>query len=203
MKLTAKRGKVNKIHISVDGEYLMTVDEDFWYTCGYVSEDEIDDGELAALKKAAGRRCAFNKAVELVSRREHGEKELLLKLRRSFDADCAESAVERLKELGLVDDLRFAERLAEELLERKGLSPRGIRFELLQRGISPEIANNITQAIDIEPVSRIINLLETKYSSWQRDQKARDRAFNALVRLGYDYSDIRKAMSEFDVELPE
>ena len=202
MKITAKRGGVNKIHISVDGEYLLTVDEEFWYTCDCASKDEIDDGELDAFKEAASRRCAFNKALDLVARREHGEKELLQKLRRDFDPEAAESAVERLKELGLADDARFAERLAEELLERKGMSPKGIKFELLRRGISNEIANNVTQALDIEPVSRIIILLETKYGDWQRDQRSTERTFKALSRLGYDYRDIRKAMSEFDVELP-
>ena len=203
MKITAKKGSVNKIHVSVDGEYLLTVDEEFWYTCGYAAKDEIDDGELDAFKEAAGRRCAFNKALDLVTRREHGGEELRRKLARSFDPEAAESAVQRLRELGVVDDERFARRLAEELFERKGMSPRAIKFELLQRGISNEIANNIAQALDIEPVSRIINLLETKYGDWQRDEKTRAKTYNALVRLGYGYSDIRSAMSRFDVELPE
>ncbi|MCR4614975.1 MAG: recombination regulator RecX [Clostridiales bacterium] len=203
MKITAKRGKVNKIHVYVDGEFLMTVDEEFWYTCGHAANEDIDDGELVAFKEAASRRCAFNKALDLISRREHGKEELKRKLRRSFDDDAAESAVNRLEELGMVDDNRFAERLAEELFERKGMSPRAIRFELLARGISNEITNNITQALDNEPVSRIIDLLETKYGGWQKDEKTRAKTYNTLVRLGYNYSDIRSAMSEFNIEIPE
>ena len=31
MKITAKQGKGTKIHIHIDGEYLLTVDEDFWF----------------------------------------------------------------------------------------------------------------------------------------------------------------------------
>ena len=43
MKITAKGGRKDKIHIYIDGEYRLTVDEIFWFSCGYISGDEIDE----------------------------------------------------------------------------------------------------------------------------------------------------------------
>ena len=203
MIIEAKQGRYNKIHISIDGEYLTTVDSDFWYSCGYVSGDSLDDGELAAFKCAAGSRRAFNAAMDLLSRREHSKKELYTKLCRKFDSEAVESAVERLCELGMVDDERFAELYAKELYERKGMGDRRIIYELCSRGISGETAKAAVEALHIDcdesedNVQRIVDIIEKKYYNITNDEKQRRRAWNALQRLGYSPSDIRRAFNAF------
>ena len=203
MIIEAKQGRYNKIHISIDGEYLTTVDSDFWYSCGYVSGDSLDDGELAAFKCAAGSRRAFNAALDLLSRREHSKKELYTKLCRKFDSEAVESAVERLCELGMVDDERFAELYAKELYERKGMGDRRIIYELCSRGISGETAKAAVEALHIDcdesedNVQRIVDIIEKKYYNITNDEKQRRRAWNALQRLGYSPSDIRRAFNAF------
>ena len=205
MIIEAKQGRYNKIHISIDGEYLTTVDSDFWYSCGYVSGDSLDEGELAAFKGAAGSRRAFNAAMDLISRREHSKKELFTKLCRRFDLEAVENAVERLCEFGLVDDERFAELYAKELYERKNMGDRRIIYELSSRGISSEIAKNAVEALhndsDVdeteENIQRIVDIIEKKYYNITNDEKQRRRAWNALQRLGYSPGDIRRAFNEF------
>ena len=203
MIIEGKQGRYNKIHISIDGEYLTTVDSDFWYSCGYVSGDSLDDGELAAFKCAAGSRRAFNAALDLLSRREHSKKELYTKLCRKFDSEAVESAVERLCELGMVDDERFAELYAKELYERKGMGDRRIIYELCSRGISGETAKAAVEALHIDcdesedNVQRIVDIIEKKYYNITNDEKQRRRAWNALQRLGYSPSDIRRAFNAF------
>ena len=43
-------------------------------------------------------------------------------------------------------------------------------------------------------------LLAGKFAAKLGDEKARQRTFNALVRLGYGYSDIREAMRAYETE---
>jgi hypothetical protein len=50
MVINAEKGKGNKIHISIDGEYIFSVDADFWFSLGISSGDEITDEELEALR---------------------------------------------------------------------------------------------------------------------------------------------------------
>ena len=52
MKLTYKPGKLHKIHIYVDDEYRLTVDDEYWFSEKWHNLKEIDDGELAALEEA-------------------------------------------------------------------------------------------------------------------------------------------------------
>ena len=147
MKITAKSGRKDKIHIYIDGEYLLTVDEIFWFSCGYISGDEIDEEELTAFKEAAGSRCAFNSALNSLDYRDHSEREIRTKLLRKYDADCVEEAVRKLVELDLVNDERYAENYARELYEHKKFGKMRIKSELRAKGIAAGIANEAVDAL--------------------------------------------------------
>lgn len=200
MIIQAKEGRYNKIHISIDGEYLLTVDGDYWYSCGYINGDEIDEQELAAFKIAAGSRRAFNAGADIISRREHSAHEVYQKLCRKFDRDVAEGAVNRLREIGMIDDSRFARMYADELYSKKGMGKRRILFELSSKGIESEVAEQAVEEIisdEEDNVQRIVDILEKKYYNVAYDERVRRRAFAALQRLGYSYGDIKRAFSEF------
>lgn len=201
MKITAKHGRQNKIHISIDGEYLLTIDEDFWLSSGYISGDEIDEEELADFQKAAGSRIAFNSAMYSLDMRDHSVREMKTKLLRKYDAESVESAVERLVELGLINDERFAENFARQLYEYKKYGRNRIKSELYRRGIPSDIINNtldeLFEAEEADNVQRIVDIINKKYYNKMIDENSRRKVFAALMRLGYGYSDIRQAMSEF------
>ncbi|MBP3442089.1 MAG: regulatory protein RecX [Clostridia bacterium] len=201
MKIAAKQGKGKKIHIHIDGEYLLTVDEDFWFSSGFISGDEIDDGDLAAFKEAAGSRLAFNSAMFSLDLRDHSERELRNKLLRKFDEASVNSAIEKLIDLGLVNDRRYAEMLVRELYERKKYGKNRVRSELYKRGIDSVIINEVIEEYENEfetdNVKTIVDIIRKKYYNKLVDEKSRQKVVAALVRLGYSFSDIRQAMSDF------
>ena len=201
MKITAKHGRQNKIHISIDGEYLLTVDEIFWADSGYVSGDEIDDEELTAFQEAAGSRIAFNSAMNSLDMRDHSVRELKQKLLRKHEQEHVDSAVERLLELGLLDDSRFAANYARELYTYKKYGRNRIKSELYRKGISSDIINDVLDEIfeseEADNVERIVDIIRKKYYNKMVDENSRRKVFAALMRLGYSFSDIKEAMSEF------
>ena len=99
-----------------------------------------------------------------------------------------------LEEMGYLDDERYAQNLAEELFERKGMGLRRIEQELCSRGVSRETARQCVENIECDNVSRIVDLLQTKFAGRFDDEKGKKRTFAALTRLGYTYSDIMSAM---------
>ena len=50
---------------------------------------------------------------------------------------------------------------------------------------------------DTDNVQRIVDIIQKKYYNKMIDENSRRKVFAALMRLGYGYSDIRQAMSEF------
>lgn len=202
MILSVKQGKANKIHIYVDEEYRATVDSDYWYSEKYRNLKEINEEELTELLDVVSFRRAYNKGLDFLSRRPYGTKELIKKLcEKGHDKQSAEKACERLTELGLLNDEEFARILANELLERKNYSIKRIQQELSFRGISREIVENTVESLDNDPQSSIIIVVRKKYMNKIGDEKGRKRTIDALMRLGYSYSDIKNALNtitEFD-----
>lgn len=204
MILSVKQGNGNKIHIYVDDEYRATVDSDYWYSEKYRNLKEINEEELTELLDAVSFRRAYNKGLDFLSRRPYGTNELIKKLcEKGHEKVSAQKACERLCELGLLNDEEFSRILANDLLNRKNFSVKRIKQELIFRGIDREIAENTVDSLDNDPENRIICIIKKKYMNKINDEKGRKRTIDALLRLGYSYSDIKTALNsinDFDEE---
>lgn len=193
MKLNFKAGRGNKIHIHIDGEYKMTADSDFVSSLGYGENYDINEEELAVLERAVSSRRAFNKATDLLSRRDHGEKELLLKLRQRGFKEEAEEAIEKLKYYGYIDDRKFAENYVKELIRIKHYGKRRIEQELFRKGIDREIIGEVLEGAEF-PESELASLIERKYYRYLTDEKGVKKTINSLLRMGYSYGEIKDAL---------
>lgn len=156
MKLTAKPGKGEKIHLSLDGEYIATVNADYWFTCGIKSGSEVTPEQLEELLTESARRKMMNKALDLLSMRDYSRRELADKLvtkawekKEQKDMDLgilkqqASDICDRLEELGLLNEERFARSYVDELIRRKHLSRSGLRTALIQKGVQRDILSLI------------------------------------------------------------
>ena len=211
MKLTAKAGKGEKIHLSLDGEYIATVNADYWFTCGIRSGEEVTPEQLEALLSESARRKMMNKALDLLSLRDYSRKELSNKLvtkafekREQKDMDLgalkaqASDICDRLEELGLLNEERFARSYADELLRRKHLSKSGLKTALLQKGVPRETIDLVLEEVEVDPVEQVRELLATKFKNRDlTDEKQKTRTVNALLRLGYRYNEINEALGEW------
>ncbi len=87
--------------------------------------------------------AVYNKALDLLSRREHSSKEIKEKLILRFDdIVIINSVITKLEENNLINDTRFAEAYVSSR-KRKGFGPKKITFELLSKGVSESVANRM------------------------------------------------------------
>lgn len=195
MKIAVNQGKKDKIHIFCDGVYAFTVDAGYWFSSPYCSAEEIGDGESEVFLREVGSRCAFLAGLRLLAYSDQSKKELIDKLtRKKHTRENAVSAAERLEELGYINDARYAERLAENLFERGSASAQGVKYALIRKGIPREIAEDVSEALDSDPVLRVEGLLRGKFARGLTDEKGVKKTVAALRRLGYDWSDINSAL---------
>lgn len=203
MKITSKPGNGNKVHIYIDGEYSFTLYDDFWYRVGYSQGSEITEDELASLKEEAGFRSAYEKGLKYLSLRAYSEKELYNKLKMKFGEESSRRAVDKLLDMGYLNDEEFCKDYAEYLFKVKKYDIRRISFELKNKGIDPETADNTLKTLDNEPIQRIIDMLRSKYEKYLENEKDRKRLVNRFIRMGYSYRDIKDAFAEFGAETPD
>lgn len=92
------------------------------------------------------RTDPFYQAQDILSRRDHSEFELRTKLRRKrFSPSQIDDAVAKLKKLNLINDEKFADNYAANILLFKPVGPRWIKHKLKQKGIAPSV---ISQTIE-------------------------------------------------------
>lgn len=181
--------------VYIDGEYAMTLDTMTLIKNHIKAGVEISDEELHNLIQQSEKQRANEKALNLITYRDHSKKELKEKLSRTYSAETAEEIAEKMQEAGLVNDEEYARKYSDELLRKKHMSMRGIEFKLREKGISPEIIQIIREELDLDPVAEIQQVLAKKYPSYAQDEKVRKRAIATLQRLGWSWSDIKNAMN--------
>ena len=118
------------------------------------------------------------------------------KLRANYDEDTCYRVMQKLVKIGSINDSRYAEGLARHYVEVKLFGRRRAFQEMRLKGLTREVID-----IALEPYAqgtdeRLRTLIEKKYLRYLDDEKGVNRAKNALVRLGYDYSDINRVLKE-------
>lgn len=181
----------------IDGEYALSVDTVTFISSGKKTGSELSDEELYELIENSKINRAKEKALCLIEYKSRTRKEIRDRLVPLFGENAAEAALERLEELGLINDESYARDLVEQLIIRKHYSRERAAFELMKKGIDRDTAEEILDEYEIEPCEQIKALIETKYARAVRDEKGRTRTFNALKAMGFRWSDIKEAMSEY------
>lgn len=204
MKITdivPKRKKLSAVYI--DGEFALKLDTETIISSPYSVGCEITDEQLKELIEQSDEKRAKEKALWLISYRDHSKRELETKISKTSDREAAKKAVERMEELGLINDEKYARRYAEELINVKHLSARGVKYKLNEKGIDRELIDQILEELNPDPREHIEILIERKYKTAINDEKGRRRAVAALQRMGYSWNDINAVLSEYTEDIYE
>lgn len=208
MKITSiEKAKGNRYTIYVDGEYWYILDAEIILQNSLKTGRDVDPKLLEELKEQAERRKARERAYYLLGYRDHSAKELYDKLLHSVSPETAAETVALMIEQGYINDAAYAEKLARYFLQSKKWGGRRALQEMVRRGIDRETAENALADCEVDTSGQIKAILEKKYASLlanaEDDRKANQKVTAALLRLGYDYSDIRQVLAEYQEEKEE
>lgn len=145
-------------------------------------------------------RKAKERALYLLDNREYGYAELFKKLEENYDEDICYRVCNKLAELRLIDDRRYAARLAEYYSCTKKFGKYRARQEMLRRGISSALAEEALAEYEDDSVERLRELVERKYERRLTDRKSAEKVKAALVRQGYSFSDIKAVLDMYELD---
>lgn len=200
MKITdikRQQRRQDRFNIYVDGKYRFALSELDVIKEKIEIGKELQQKEIKDLKKDDERAKVINKAFVYLARRNHAEKELKYKLLKKFPRGALiEKTIERLKELGYINDEKFTREWIEYRLNGK---PRGrilIRRELLAKGVNVELVEKILDLVynrdrERKELARLLDLRKNRYS---KDQKQRNKLISYLLRRGFLWEDIKELM---------
>ena len=148
---------------------------------GEAAEPEDKDADPYAVARAIVLR-----QLTMAPRSRHQLREKLRE--RDCPDDVAEAVLDRMMEVGLVDDEKYAEALVRSKQVTRGLSKRGLAHELRAKGVDREIADDVlAQVTPIDEEDRARSLVDARLPrvrGLERDVAMR-RLAGMLARKGY------------------
>jgi regulatory protein len=138
----------------------------------------------------------LNETAKLLSKKSFSAKDLFNKLIKKGYSDKSSSiAIEKMKELGYINDERYSLNLSESLIE-KNKSLNFIRAKLESHNIDKEIISKVLSGICNNQNEQILKLIRKKFKNLDiNDEKSFDRVAAFLERNGFESDDIEKVLN--------
>jgi regulatory protein len=199
--LSVKKDKKHLMKILLDNNEEVSLDVDVCVDNALREGLNLSEADIEKLSFDSEYRRAKSRALWYLDRADHTEKALFTKLLRAgFEKRASAAAIGRLVELGVVDDLRFAERFAEKCSE-SNISKREALHKMLQKGVQYDMAKQVLEEIDTDESEQLNALIEKKYAYKLTQPNGVERVYAALVRKGFSYSAVRAALKKYTEEL--
>jgi regulatory protein len=137
----------------------------------------------------------FNTALRFLSRRLKTESEVRDKLRSSCSEELTERILEKLKELGYIDDDYYVSCYIRDRMKFNPMGRFRIKKELDQKGVRKDLVENNTEYNNIDEVPVIMGLLDRKFKKPDpMDESDLRKIAGYLKRRGFNLDSINKVL---------
>ena len=186
-----------KYRIFLDGESAFAVYK------GELSRYHLEEGAVLPpevyeeLVNRVLKKRATLRAMHILERTDKTEAQLRRKLEESeYPKEAVESAIAYVTSYGYLDDRRYAEHYIEWKKQGKGKAR--LKMELVQKGISREIIEEVLESTDFGETREMIRLiiLKKRKTDIPMNEKEKKRLYGFLMRKGFSSSDILAVMRE-------
>jgi len=200
--LKAQRKNRKRVSVYLDGHYafsLPAIEAARLKKGQFLSDEEIEE-----LKSKGEFYKVYNAALRFLSYRPRSEREMRSYLRRKkVSSQLEEAVIEKLKEVGLVDDVAFARFWIENRETFNPSSLHKLRYELLQKGVSEEIISEALKDIDFEESAYRAALKRGRQLQKLEWAAFRKKLGDYLARRGFSYDIIGQVVERVWRELKE
>ena len=180
-----------KYRIFLDGESAFAVYK------GELSRYHLEEGAVLPpevyeeLVNRVLKKRATLRAMHILERTDKTEAQLRRKLEESeYPKEAVESAIAYVTSYGYLDDRRYAEHYIEWKKQGKGKAR--LKMELVQKGISREIIEEVLESTDFGETREMIRqiILKKRKTDIPMNEKEKQRLYGFLMRKGFSSSDI-------------
>jgi len=208
--ITALRAQTNdpqRVNLFINGEFALGVSLNTISKEGLYVGKALNDEEYARIARAEGVDKALQAALRFLEARPRSAAEIRERLRRKeFDPTAITAALDRLGELGLVDDAAFARFWVEN---RQICQPRGagaLRDELRRKGIDRVVADSVLNddrlvGDEAEQAWTLARAALRKYAGVADRATFMRRMGGYLQRRGFSFDTIRPIMDQLWCEI--
>lgn len=203
-KIARQKNNPERYNIYIEEKYAFAVDETILVKYQLSKGKVLEEFERDEIVFDDEVRKAFNKAIQFLSFRMRSEHEVKKKL---LDAEYGEAvvleAIQKLYQLGFLNDESFSKALLETQKKTGKKGPRAIQQELNKKGIEKSLQEEVLESYTEEDQIQIAQILAEKIANQQSSKTPRQvkqKIQDTLLRKGYSYAIISKVISEIKFE---
>lgn len=196
-----QKAKKHLSSVYIDGEFYALLDDDIIYQNNIKENDDVTLDDMEVLRDKSEFKRAREKALYLLDFKDYSSYDMQKKLSKDYDSDVVLQVIKSLEDMSFINDYDYAKRYANTLLKLKNFSGKRIKLELLKKGIDKYIIDDVIDNLCINPKEKIKELLLAKINFSSADEKSKRRIVAKLIRMGYNYDDIKSAAYEMDIDL--
>ncbi len=189
--LTRQKKNSERINVFLDGEFAFGLAE---ITAVYLKiGQELTDADIAKLQAADNIEKARESALRFIEYRPRSIAEVRKNLRdKDYDKTVIDHVINRLTDVGLLDDAKFAAYWVEQRETFKPRSQIALRQELLQKGVDRTIIDQVVDTVDeMAAAQRLAQKQANRYA--QLDEATfRKKMMGYLQRRGFNYGIIQE-----------
>ncbi len=200
--IEASRRKKGRVLVFLEDGACLKVTEQELLDFGLRSGDELEEGTLKRLKKAAGVSDAKAAAADLIGRRAMSRRSLEQKLQEKGASQAeARYAGEWLEAIGALNDKEYAAMLVRRCGDM-GYGPARAREKLREKGVPRELWEEALE--ELPPAEEQVDrFLAARYRGGSLDRREQKRLADALLRRGFSWSDAREGLNRLGADITE
>lgn len=189
----------NRVSVFIDGKFSFGISEGDALYYKLVPNTEISEEKYDTILKELVFTKAKEKAVRFIGTGFKSRKEIADKLKKDFGEDIVEMTLETLQKYGYCDDKKYTLMYIKESYKYKKNGPLKIKYDLKIKGVEEEIVRECFEETEYDFYALALEVLEKKYKGEPlTDFKEKKKAFDFLMRKGFDYSVSKEAMAEYE-----
>lgn len=199
MKITSiKQYKGTTYEVELDESRKIYLHADIIADFALYTDMVLECEELRKIIYASNFRRAFQYALHLLDYRDYSFREMYEKLEKTYKNEklCLE-VMKKLAKIGVINDARYAEKLARRLVEAKHYGYYRAKREMMAKGLDSDTAEDALAVYGDSADENLALLLEKKYArllTGRDDRKSIEKVKSALVRYGYGFDEVNRAV---------
>ncbi len=195
-KIERQKKRSSRRSVFIDGSFAFGISDDILLKFALHEGALLDEGTVEKIIASDHEETAKHKALRFLSIRPRSKKEIRdYLLRREFSSEIAESVIERLESLKLLDDAAFARMVCRDAIAKKPSGAKMLRNGLMKKGVPLPIIESVLVEFST-PDSEF--QMAVKAAEWQRRRIGRSskqldnnhikkKILDYLVRRGFAF----------------
>lgn len=154
---------------------------------GYIEEEQ----------KEAEYERARKRAMYLLGSHDYSVKAMREKLLKNYTPETSERVIDDMTRYGFLDDENYGKKLAASLIKGKKYGLYRAKTEMKRKGVPQSIIEDALGEYEADDyLEQLKTMIRKKYLDKIYDTDGRRKTVNALVRRGFGFTEIKKAVLE-------